>query len=562
MLCPRPGVRLIREGKAHMAPFIRRSANAQSRRLGEVALPARASSQLLSYLLESSTVSVAMLDRGLHYLASSRRFREEHGLFDLDVCGRHHFELFPETRNDPAWHEVFRRCLAGASEVGETDKTARESTRLDPQTWEILPWYTEHGQVGGLLVSSLASSSAHSAQTSSRPPTSSVQRMEQAVALEGLGLLASGVAHDFNNLLCGMLGGADLSISLLSLSHPASEGLTLVREAAEQAAALSRQLLVYAGRGEREPSQVDVSETVQQMSRLLRAAVTRHIALKFELDAELPRVLAEVSELRQAVLNLVVNAAEAIGRDEGTIWIRSGRFRAEQRDAARVERGARTLGDDSVFLEVTDSGPGVSDEHLQQIFEPFYSTKERGSGLGLATTLRVAERLAGSLRVEGELGRGARFVLVLPSVQGAAIALEPTDEQPPELEHTRGVALVIDDEVSVRTIAARMLESLGFDAIQADRGEAGLKLARAHAGRLKLVLLDVTMPGLRGTDTLRALRGFLPEVPVILCSGYGTSGVAQEISDAHTWFLDKPFRLRGLSQRVGEALQQAQADSR
>jgi signal transduction histidine kinase/ActR/RegA family two-component response regulator len=377
-------------------------------------------------------------------------------------------------------------------------------------------------------------------------------QMLQAQKLESLGLLAGGIAHDFNNILTGVMGYVDLARLELPPGHPA---VGLLDEAAgncQRAADLAHQMLAYAGQNRLAVETLDLSTLVADTRRLLDVSVPKKCAVRYDLPAGLPACEADPTQLSQVVVNLVVNAGEAVGNRAGEVCVRT----------AVVDRPAWTDGPTGearpagkyLVLEVADTGCGMSADTRGRLFDPFFSTKFVGRGLGLASVLGIVRGHKGGIEVDSEVGRGSAFRVYLPATdQPAGVRRKP----PSSADRWRGdgLVLVVDDEPAVRGLAAGMLGRLGFEVLTADNGRAGADLFAAHADRVRLVVLDLMMPTLDGYETLAEVRKVRADVPAVLSTGYDAGGLAGDHRAAgFAGLLHKPFRFDELSAVVRAAL--------
>lgn len=351
--------------------------------------------------------------------------------------------------------------------------------------------------------------------------------------LESIGVLAGGIAHDFNNLLHVVLGNADLARLHVAADSPAGEHLEEVIRATQRAAELTQQLLAYSGRGAVEQRRLDLSCEVREMGTLLRTAISKQATLHWDLAPDLPPITADATQVRQVVMNLITNASDALGDDSGTISLRTG-LTHEEDDGKTPEP--------FVFLEVVDTGCGMDSSTLQRIFDPFFSTKFSGRGLGLAAVMGIVERHRGHVRIRTVPKQGTTFRILFPATTGTADAA-PVRPGGGEWRG-RGTVLVVEDEEGVREVVGRMVERLGFEVITAGDGVAALAALDRHQGSVAAVLLDLSMPRMGGQEALVHLRERRPELPVILMSGYTEQEVAAKLLDGTTGavaFLQKPF---------------------
>ncbi|MEZ5100409.1 MAG: PAS domain-containing protein [Thermoleophilia bacterium] len=377
------------------------------------------------------------------------------------------------------------------------------------------------------------------------------ERMRQAQQLESLGLLAGGVAHDFNNLLAIVLGNAGLAVDL----EPAPEvarALRRIETAAERAAELTAQLLSYAGQAARRSEDVYLGDVVRETGELASVSIPPKVVVHYEL-AGAATVHGDPTQLRQVVMNLLTNAAEAIGDERGSIVVRVVRRTIAAAELATAIGEAPLGPGPAVVLEVEDSGAGMDAATLRRIFDPFFTTKATGRGLGLASMLGIVRGHGGAVLVESAPGRGSRFVVALPPAPAATRppAQRGEDAAVPALA---GTVLIVDDEPEVREVARLVLEPVGLATLQAANGREALELLRRRPGEIDLVLLDMTMPELDGAETLGALRQLAPGLPVIVSSGHARRHALGRLPDEDVLFLYKPYRPRDLLRAVGEAL--------
>ena len=374
---------------------------------------------------------------------------------------------------------------------------------------------------------------------------SQARRMAEEQALlaqkhESLGTMSAGVAHDFNNLLVGIVGGLDL----LEEARPAPDAfegeLQNVRSACRAAQELCRRLLEIAGGQPLVLEVLDVNDPVRDGLKLARLGLTEACELIEDLSATPIHVTAEPTQLRQVVLNLVTNATEALPSEGGTIRVSTTRTTGSTDDARAV-------------IAIEDDGPGVADDIRTRIFDPFFSTRFTGRGLGLAAAATTARALGGEIELVGS-GPGARFEIRLPVVQQPPIEKTParTTKRPAELS---GTALVVDDDPTVRRTASMLLERIGFEVVCAEDGAAALALFKTGPEAFRVALVDATMPTLDGPTTLRRLREIAPEIPALLISGFSTGTERDRLDTPDgVGFLAKPFSRRDLELAVRDVL--------
>ncbi len=380
-------------------------------------------------------------------------------------------------------------------------------------------------------------------------------KLVESAKLESLGILAGGIAHDFNNLLTGILGNA--SLARLELP-PASLGQPMIDQielAARRAADLCKQMLAYSGKGRFVIQRLDLNKLIEDTTHLLQISIAKNCVLRFNLAPGLPAVSADATQLRQVIMNLVINASEAIASRSGVLAVSTGVARVDEEYLRGFRPDASPAPGDYVFIEVSDNGCGMDADTLPKIFDPFFTTKFTGRGLGLAAVLGIVRGHKGGLKVYSEVGKGTTFKLFFPVATGAAQdSTPPFPSATPEYRGA-GPVLVVDDEETVRTVAARMLERLGFSVVLASDGREAMEKFRATPTHFTFVLLDLTMPHLDGEETFRQMRLIRPGVRVILTSGFNRQeAVTRFTGKGLAGFIQKPFELTNLTQVIRSVL--------
>jgi PAS domain S-box-containing protein len=378
------------------------------------------------------------------------------------------------------------------------------------------------------------------------------EHLRQAQKLESIGMLAGGIAHDFNNLLVGVIGNASLAQDLLPPGSQASELVEAVVRTGEQAAHLTRQMLAYAGKGQFVVEPVNLSDLIPEMTGLVQPSISKKIALHLGLDPDVPAIQADRGQMQQIFMNLVLNAAEAIGSDAGMISVRTG---VQDVDESYIRNNLETdlAPGKYALLEVRDTGCGMDEATRSRIFDPFYSTKFQGRGLGLAAVAGIVRGHGGAIHVSSAPGRGACFTVLFPAVVGAS-AVAQVAAQYAALGGT-GTILIVDDEHSVRDLARRVLERYGYKVLLADGGPAAIDTFKRHPGSISLVILDASMPGMSGAETYPELRKVRPEVKILVSSGYSELETMKAFPGPRvTGFIQKPYSSRGLAEKVRSAM--------
>lgn len=381
------------------------------------------------------------------------------------------------------------------------------------------------------------------------------KQVQQAQKLESLGILAGGIAHDFNNILTGILGNAELMLLRLPPMAPIRDHLEEVQKASLRAAELCKQMLAYSGKGKFVVQALNLNDVIEEMTQLLRISIAKSAMINYRLYAELPSVEADATQIRQIVMNLITNASESIGDKSGVITITTGAIECDRKYLSD------TFMDDTlepgiyVYLEVSDTGCGMDRETQEKIFDPFFSTKFTGRGLGLAAALGIVRGHKGAVKVYSEVGRGTTFKILLPCSDKEAIKYS-NDTIDIDTFSFHGTALIIDDEDSVRAVARQTLESTGLKVMTAPDGRAGIELFEKMQDELLFVLLDLTMPHMSGEEVFRRIRLMKPNMPVILTSGYNEQEVTNRFAGKGlAGFIQKPLRPTAFLTTVQQVLQ-------
>ncbi len=376
------------------------------------------------------------------------------------------------------------------------------------------------------------------------------RRLLHTQKLESLGVLAGGVAHDFNNLLTGILGHAGLALKQVpSDGSRVRSHLEQIERLTTQAAELTRQLLAYSGRGRFEIQPCDLGDIVHDMRNMLDVVVSKKARVVVQREERLPAIMADRTQLQQVVMNLITNASDALEGRSGTIRMLVGTTNLNA-DVCANELGQWGIDPgEYVLFEVSDDGVGMDQETQSRLFDPFFSTKIDGRGLGLSAVLGVVRGHHGALRITSAPGEGTSFQIFFPTTDElipAALQLPPRDEW-----RGQGIVLIVDDQAPIRSIASNMMEHLGFETLCASNGERALELFQSHRDDIVLVLLDLTMPIMDGNETLEELLKIRADLPIVMSSGYDQSA---EVSPKIRAFLKKPYRLQDVRTAVRKAL--------
>lgn len=477
---------------------------------------------------------------------------EGRGLADLgltsdQVVGRSVSEVF---RHVPQVQKDVRRGLAGEEFMS--------TAQLGPLTFETyyVPLRKADGSTAGLL------GIANNVTERKRAEEQRLlleRQVQHAQKLESLGVLAGGIAHDFNNLLMAILGNADLALHELSPMSPARENILEIEKASRRAAELAKQMLAYSGKGRFVIEPIILGELVEEMTHLLEVSISKKVVLKYNFAQNLPLFDGDVTQIRQIIMNLITNASEAIGDKSGVIALSTGAMNCDRaylegvNDMARAGLSEPLSEGVYVYLEVADTGCGMSSETVSKIFDPFFTTKFTGRGLGMSAVLGIVRGHKGTIKIYSEPGKGTTFKVLFPANQ-----LEENGQTARwgNMDWAidwrgEGTILIADDEETVCAVGKQLLERLGFEVLTAADGQSAVDLFRQHAGKIVCVLLDLTMPHLDGAQAFSEIRRIRPDAAVILCSGYNEQDATQRFcGKGLSGFLQKPYNMSALREKL------------
>lgn len=497
----------------------------------------------LEALLSQLPLGLAMADRDGRLLFANPAFMRAAGregqlppTYPTDLVVR---------EDKRALSEAIRRFAQGPAAAG--DIAVRLTTQPDDPVSLSLAGVRGLGEAAVLL-----------GLTDTSEETRLKRQVAQATKMQAVGQLAGGVAHDFNNVLTAILGTCDLMLMRHTPGDSDYDDIQQIRANSNRAASLTRQLLAFSRQQTLRPEVLQLPDVVADVSQMLRRLIGEKIQLVVSHDRDLGPVRADPTQLEQVIVNLAVNARDAMqARGDG-----SGRLTLATRKVSttdvRAMRSEIIPAGEYTALIVEDTGSGIPSEHLGKIFEPFFTTKEqgKGTGLGLSTVYGIVKQSGGFIFAESEVGKGTRFVVYLPVHHVApGSAPEPTAkvEPLPSQWAGGGAILLVEDEDPVRVVAERALTRQGYQVTCAGDGEEGLELVR-EGGEFDLVVSDVVMPTMDGPAMAREIRKIAPDLPVLFMSGYAEEQLRKEIGIANAWFMPKPFSVQQLSEKVGEVL--------
>ena len=375
------------------------------------------------------------------------------------------------------------------------------------------------------------------------------RKFHESQKMAGLGLLSSGIAHDFNNLMTVVLGNAELAS--MEEANVESGPLEEIKKTTLRAAELANQMLVYTGKTTLVVGSINLSSVVREMGALLDVSISKKVGIKYCLAENIPSIRGDVSQIRQVAMNLITNASEAIGDRQGVIAINIHEVYVRPGEVKNMYPPGSVVRGRHVLLEVSDTGVGMDEQTLSRIFDPQFTTKVTGRGLGLASLLNAVQRHNGAVEVESTVGEGTVFRVYFPAEEQAKEELVEGAADSDDNWRGYGMALIADDEEAIRLITTTLLERIGFRVISAADGLETVDLYTQHAEDITFLLLDINMPGLNGLEAALRIRHINPNVPILFMSGYPREEVMERFEhNKHTDFIKKPFESIALKKTI------------
>jgi len=501
-------------------------------------------------IVEGGADAVALIASDGRLLFISAPIERMTGYTPAELIGASAFDL---VHPDDLKHarEAFQRTLAAAEPV-RIEYRGRHKDGSWRRRDVIGVNRLEDPAIAGVIVNFRDTTVSSAVETELRTEhTRLEQKLAQTQKMEAVGRLAGGIAHDFNNLLTAIVGYADLAISQTNVDEALRRDIEEIRTAGHSAASLTRQLLAFSRKQILQPRIIDINAVVRRMTGLLRRLIGEHIELRSLPGEALGRVNADAGQFEQVIVNLAVNARDAMPSG-GTLSIETANVYL---DAAYVAEHPDALSGPHVMLAISDTGIGMNSAVQEHLFEPFYTTKEpgQGTGLGLATVYGIVKQSGGSIFVYSETGRGTSFKIFLPRAESTddAIAAEPIR---PELRGTESI-LLVEDQAEVRSVVEQMLTRHGYRVAAAGNGADALDIARTYPGRIDLIITDVVMPGMSGREVATRFLRERPAARELYMSGYTDDSVVQQgVIEQSVAFIQKPFRPSTLLQKIREVL--------
>jgi len=494
------------------------------------------SRQLLQAIIDNSTTLIAVTDREERFLLLNRSFERMLGVPQAHALGKTPRDFLPP--NVAAAYLDAAGTALSEGKVAERELDVAQGDEWRSFLLVCFPLRADEAEPYGVGAVATDLTEIRRAQEARERLEAQVQHTQK---LESLGLMAGGIAHDFNNILTGVIGNADLALQSVPPASSAHAHLERVMAATKRAAELTGQMLAYAGKSSLRQETFDLNALLDEMTELVKASVPKKISFRAELVAQPAIIRANRAQIGQLVMNLITNAAEAVGDGPGSVLV--------------ATQNRRNQGRDFVALTVNDTGRGMNPKTVARIFDPFYSTKGPGRGLGLAAVQGIVRSASGELSVKSALGEGSTFEVILPAARELSRATAAVASAEDGFSGS-GTILVVDDEPLVRNVARVLLKSAGFDVVEAANGVEAVALYRARAAEIRAVLLDVTMPGLGGVEALEMIREVDPGARVILSSGYDERDTIAHVDrDQGVEFLQKPYRAHTLLAKLRTVLE-------
>lgn len=503
-------------------------------------------------LADLAPAIILVMDLDGRVIRYNRYVEELTGVLLRDALGQDWFERFlPPDEFDRVKQFFVREATVGETSGSINGVRCRDGAHRQVQ-WHSRPLRHPDGSPFQVLAVGLDITERLHAEEERRRLE---REMMHAQKLESLGVLAGGIAHDFNNILVSVLGHASLATRDVAPGSPPAEALHRIEVAASRASGLCNQLLAYSGHGTLTRERLDLNALVTETLDLLRVSVAKNAVLAWEPDPEPLHLVGDATQIRQVILNLVTNASEAVGTAPGRISLTTAPC-----DLASPPEGEHFVTDPPkpgsyCRIRVADTGLGMDDATLARIFDPFFSTKFPGRGLGLSAVLGIVREHGGALSVRSSPGNGTTFEVLLPRTEGVREEPAPTPLPQVSATHQGDTVLVVDDEPANLEVIRAMLGRVGFQVRTAGDGDEGVARLREAPESFRLVILDLTMPRLNGAETLRLMRRLRPDLPVVVMSGYGHQEALQQLAETrHSVFLPKPFSMAGLLAAVESVL--------
>jgi PAS domain S-box-containing protein len=515
--------------------IIHTMANQVSNAIHHLRLLATAEKTKMESIVESMVDGVIMLDERNNPVILNPRARTLLGLnADAEVSGKEFRDILKKLSLDKELAETLKAKKVTTKEVVDEDERTLYCN--------ITPVKDVDKNIIGTMIILRDISERKKLRT----------QFQYAQKMESFGMLAGGIAHDFNNLLTGIMGNVDAVLMDVPKDSKTYQYVKDIESAGDRATGLCRQMLAYSGGSEIETTIFSLSDVLNDMAQLMSASISKKIEIRKEFAAEIPNIEADITQIRQIIMNLIINAAEIIGDKTGVITISTGVAECDEHCFDDDSFSGKPKAGTYVYYKITDTGGGMSDDTIKKVFDPFFSTKFTGRGLGLAAVLGIVNSHKGSIRIKSEIGKGTTFTCLFP-MSTKKVAIQHGDEDGDDLKDWKGsgTILLIDDEILARTVGKRLLEKAGFDVLVASDGPQGIDIFRENKDEISAVLLDFVMPKMNGEEVFHELSDIEKDVKVIICSGYNEQEAVSNLKAVGlAGFIQKPYRNKELMTKL------------
>jgi len=525
--------------------------NIMRRNMAEEAL--KESESLYRTTIEAIKDFVHVVDLDLRLVLFNQAFRNEIPGIKGELKGKYLFEVapgLPDTVKDE-----YKQVITTGKPLITVDEIKFTSNYLWTETRKF-PIFDTRGQVCQVLTIIRDITETKKAEEERKKLEAQLLHTQK---LESLGILAGGIAHDFNNILMAILGNTDLAMMDITSSSPAKDRLLDIEKSSRRAAELCRQMLAYSGKGKFIIEPLDLNSILKEMAHMLEVSVSKKAVLKYNLCEHIKPVEGDATQIRQVIMNLIINASEAIGDQSGYISVSTGSMECD-RDYLNG-----TYLDDNLpeglysYIEVSDTGCGMDKESQARIFDPFFTTKFTGRGLGLAAVMGIVRGHSGAIKLFSEPGKGTKFRVIFPVTENPVEQNKKRKKKPVKY-HGKGTILIVDDEYTILEVLDRMLVSNGFNVLYASDGIEAIEIFRKYSSpssgnKIKCVIMDLTMPRKDGIETFLEMKEIKEDIPVILSSGYNEQEITEKYSGTGlAGFMQKPYDMELLISKVTELL--------
>jgi two-component system cell cycle sensor histidine kinase/response regulator CckA len=530
----------VRDASGSLTGIIAVSRNITARKRAEETL--RDTSQTLRTIFDASVLAIVALDRDGRVTLWSNAATRLFGWSAQELLGRP-LPIVPEDKR-AEFDEGRARSLAGKDVIYETQRRRKDGSLVDVLR-SSAAFFDPQGELAGSMAIFVDLTERKQLE----------EQLRQAAKMEGIGRLAGGIAHDFNNLLTVIGGRSYILLSQLPEGHAMRRDLILIQQTGDRAAALTRQLLAFSRKQTLTPAVIDLNEIVSGMRTLLARVLGEDVDLIMDLDPSLGNVTADPGQLEQVILNMAVNARDAMP-EGGPLTLET---RHVEVDPTYARQKVELAPGPYEVLSISDTGVGMDAATVARVFEPFFTTKPvgKGTGLGLATAYGIVKQSGGHITVYSELGSGTTFRIYLPRTEGSESA--PVLVEEPAARRGTEVVLLAEDDANLRALTCDILASEGYTVLESQDVEEALRIAERQDGTIQLLLTDVVMPQMNGRALAEAVRRFRPDVKVLYMSGYTDDAIVHHgVLDPGTALLQKPFSPAVLARKVREVLDRPQ----